>query len=81
MKSQTKNLKMLPMSPSLDEKRRYEEAFNERAAHCYSLHAGPVPDGTTRWRNPPSRLGRSGRSRVMPKETILTFLQEANDEK
>jgi hypothetical protein len=48
----SKDLRMPPMGASLEEKRRYEEAFNERADYRYRLHGGPDADGTTRWQNP-----------------------------
>jgi hypothetical protein len=40
------------MGATIEEKRRYEERFNERAAYRYRQHAGPDADGFTRWQNP-----------------------------
>lgn len=48
----TKNLKMPPMGATVEDKKRYEKAFNERATHRYRPHGGPDADGTTRWQNP-----------------------------
>ena len=43
---------MPAMGATLEEKRRYEERFNTRAAYRYSRHARPDVDGTTRWQSP-----------------------------
>jgi hypothetical protein len=48
-------LKELPMPPrdaTEKERAKYIEAFERRAAYRYSLHAGPDPDGYTRWKGP-----------------------------
>lgn len=60
----TKTLKMPPMGATVEEKKRYEKAFNERGAYRYRPHGGPDPDGTTRWQN--SFAAGSLRSEGMP---------------
>ncbi len=45
------DLPMPPMGSTIEDRRRYEERFNERADFRYRLHAGPDSDGTTRWQN------------------------------
>jgi hypothetical protein len=45
-------LSMPPLGATVEDRRRYEEAFTERANYRYRLHAGPDSDGTTRWQNP-----------------------------
>ena len=46
-------LPMPPMGSTIEDRRRYEERFNERANNYrYRLHAGPDSDGTTRRQNP-----------------------------
>jgi hypothetical protein len=51
-KGEPSALPMPPMGATDDDKRPYEEKFNHRARYRYSRHAGPVEDGTTRWRCP-----------------------------
>ena len=43
------HLKMPPMDATTEERKRYEAAFNGRAAYRYGLHTGADADGTTRW--------------------------------
>lgn len=57
-------LTMPPIGSTFEEKRKYEDAFNERASYRYRLHSGPDPDGTTRWQNP--FAARSLRSEQLP---------------
>lgn len=59
-----RKLTMPPMGSTLEEKRRYEEPYNERANYRYRLHAGPDPDGTTRWQSP--YAAKSLRSEQLP---------------
>lgn len=50
--SELVNLPIPPRGANLQEKLDYEHAFNRRARYRYVRHAGPEPDGTTRWRCP-----------------------------
>jgi len=46
------NLPMPHIGSTVGQMLAYERAFNRRARYRYSRHAGPEPDGTTRWRCP-----------------------------
>jgi hypothetical protein len=46
------DLPMPPIGATVGQMLAYERAFNRRARYRYSRHAGPEPDGTTRWRCP-----------------------------
>jgi len=46
------DLPMPPLGSTVGRMLAYERAFNRRARYRYSRHAGPEPDGTTRWRCP-----------------------------
>jgi hypothetical protein len=46
------DLKMPPMGATMEEKRRYESKFNERAIFRVPPPRQPGPDGTTRWQSP-----------------------------
>jgi hypothetical protein len=54
-----------PMGSTVEEKKKFEDAFNRRARWRYGRHAGPFSDGTTRWASP-FRLGLL-RSREIPR--------------
>ncbi len=55
---------MPPMGSNVEEKRKYEEPYNERGNYRYRLHAGPDSDGTTRWQSP--FAAKSLRSEQLP---------------
>ena len=46
------DLPIPPIGSTVGQMLAYERAFNRRARYRYSRHAGPEPDGTTRWRCP-----------------------------